>query len=74
MKFAYRSREFWCRGCYVDTTGKNTEVIKRYIVNQLKEDQENDQLNMYDQIDPFIGGKLDCVCDRNYTREALLVI
>ena len=42
MKFAYRSREFWCSGYYVDTTGKNTEVIKRYIANQLKEDREND--------------------------------
>lgn len=57
MKFAYRNREFWCRGYYVDTTGKNTEVIKRYIANQLKEDRENDQLNMYDQIDPFTGSK-----------------
>lgn len=24
MKFAYRNREFWCRGYYVDTAGKNT--------------------------------------------------
>ena len=55
MKFAYRNREFWCRGYYVDTTGKNTEVIKKYIANQLKEDRENDQLNLYDQIDPFTG-------------------
>lgn len=35
-KFQYRCREFWCRGYYVDTTGKNTEVIKKYIQNQLK--------------------------------------
>ena len=55
MKFSYRNREFWCRGYYVDTTGKNTEVIKRYNANQLKEDRENDQLNLYDQIDPFTG-------------------
>ena len=22
MKFAYRNREFWCKGYYVDTVGK----------------------------------------------------
>ena len=32
-KFQYRYREFWCRGYYVDTTGKNTQVIKEYIQN-----------------------------------------
>ena len=37
-KFQYRCREFWCRGYYVDTTGKNTQVIKEYIQNQLKKD------------------------------------
>ena len=39
MKFAYRNREFWCKGYYVDTTGKNTKAIKEYIVGQLKKDQ-----------------------------------
>ena len=28
MKFAYRNREFWCKGYYVDTAGKNTKMIK----------------------------------------------
>jgi len=28
MKFAYRNREFWCKGYYVDTVGKNTKAIK----------------------------------------------
>lgn len=36
-KFKYRNREFWCRGYYVDTVGKNTNKIKEYIRNQLKE-------------------------------------
>ena len=27
-KFKYRNREFWCRGYYVDTVGKNTNKIK----------------------------------------------
>ena len=36
MKFAYRNREFWCKGYYVDTVGKNTTAIKEYIANQLE--------------------------------------
>ena len=35
VKFAYRNREFWCKGYYVDTVGKNTKVIKEYISNKL---------------------------------------
>lgn len=27
LKFKYRNREFWCRGYYVDTAGKNTAKI-----------------------------------------------
>lgn len=42
VKFAYRSREFWCKGYYVDTVGKNTNAIKEYIANQLKQDQKYD--------------------------------
>lgn len=54
MKYKYRNREFWCRGYYVDTVGKNTKKIKEYIANQLKEDRISDQLTM-DDIDPFKG-------------------
>lgn len=43
----YRSRVFWCRGYYMDTTGKNTQVITVYIANQLKEDEYGEQLNMF---------------------------
>ena len=57
MKFAYRNREFWCRGYYVDTVGKNTAVIKQYIADQLKADRESDQLSLFDPRDPFTGGK-----------------
>ena len=57
LKFAYRNREFWCRGYYVDTTGKNTAAIKAYIQNQLKVDKETDQLSLFDPQDPFTGGK-----------------
>ena len=57
MKFAYRNREFWCKGYYVDTAGKNTKAIKTYIAEQLKRDEESDQLSMYDPRDPFMGSK-----------------
>ena len=56
LKYKYRNREFWCRGYYVDTTGKNTERIKEYISNQLKEDQLNNQLTL-EEVDPFTGSK-----------------
>ena len=54
IKYQYRNREFWCKGYYVDTVGKNTEKITNYIKNQLKEDQLTDQLTM-DLNDPFTG-------------------
>ena len=57
LKYKYGNRHFWCRGYYVDTVGKNTKAIKEYIANQLKQDQESDQLSIYDPRDPFTGGK-----------------
>ena len=57
MKFAYRNREFWCKGYYVDTVGKNTKAIKEYISDQIKRDRESDQLSMFDPRDPFMGSK-----------------
>lgn len=57
MKFAYRNREFWCKGYYVDTVGKNTTAIKEYIANQLERDKEMDQLVLFDTKDPFMGSK-----------------
>ena len=54
MRYKYRNREFWCRGYYVDTVGKNTKKIKEYIANQLKEDKLSDQMTI-EQIDPFKG-------------------
>ena len=55
-RYAYRNREFWCKGYYVDTVGKNKEKIAEYIRNQLKEDEMSNQLTM-EEIDPFTGGK-----------------
>ena len=56
LKYKYRNREFWCRGCYVDTVGKNTSRIAEYIQNQLKEDELGEQLTM-SQVGPFTGSK-----------------
>lgn len=53
MKYKYRNREFWCRGYYVDTVGKNTAKIAEYIANQLKEDKETEQMTITEIIDPF---------------------
>ena len=53
MKFKYRNREFWCRGYYVDTTGKNTAKIQEYIANQLKEDRLSEQISISEYVDPF---------------------
>ena len=55
MKLAYRNREFWCKGYYVDTVGKNGQAIKEYIVSQLKYDKEADKLSIFDPRDPFTG-------------------
>ena len=57
MKFAYRNREFWCRGYYVDTVGKNTKAIKDYIANQLQADKESDRMSLFDPRDPFTGSR-----------------
>ena len=56
MKFKYRNREFWCRGYYVDTAGKNAKKIAEYITKQLKEDQLGSQLTL-EEIDPFTGSR-----------------
>ena len=54
MKFKYRNRQFWCRGYYVDTVGKNEKKIAEYISNPLKQDEMSEQL-VLDFQDPFNG-------------------
>lgn len=56
MKYKYKNREFWCRGHYVDTVGKNTKAISEYISHQLKEDELGSQLTLAEP-DPFTGSK-----------------
>ena len=40
----YAGQSFWARGYFVDSVGRNTEVIRRYIRQQEEEDQRLDQL------------------------------
>lgn len=57
MKYKYGRRNFWARGYYVDTVGKNERMIREYIRNQLEEDYMSDQVTMTEYIDPFTGKK-----------------
>lgn len=56
IKYKYKNREFWCKGYYVDTVGKNTKKIKEYIQHQLEEDAASEQLTL-DMSDLFTGSK-----------------
>ena len=56
LKYKYRNREFWCRGYYVDTVGKNESRIAEYVKNQLKEDEMGEQLRLPSN-SPFTGSK-----------------
>ena len=55
MKFSYRNREFWYKGYYVDTVGRNKKAIAEYIRNQLQEDISYDQMSLVEYVDPFTG-------------------
>lgn len=55
LKYKYGNRNFWCRGYYVDTVGKNAKKIEEYIRNQIQEDLTADQITLKEYIDPFTG-------------------
>ena len=55
LKYKYGNRQFWCRGFFVDTVGKNKKAIAEYIRNQLTEDKQYEQLSMKELFDPFTG-------------------
>ena len=58
LKYRYGNRQFWCRGYYVDTVGRNKKVIQAYIKDQLQEDILQDQMTMKEFIDPFTGEEI----------------
>ncbi len=55
LKYKYGRRNFWCRGYYVDTVGRNEKQIREYVKNQLQDDIMSDQLSLTEYIDPFTG-------------------
>jgi putative transposase len=57
LKYRYGNRNFWCRGYYVDTVGKNAKIIQEYIRNQLEEDFTADQVSIKEYTDPFTGNR-----------------
>ena len=57
LKYKYGNRQFWCKGYYVDTVGRNKKAIAEYIRNQLQEDIASDQITLKEYIDPFTGDR-----------------
>ena len=57
LKYKYGNRQFWCKGYYVDTVGRNKKAIAEYIRNQLQEDIASDQMTLKEYKDPFTGDK-----------------
>ena len=57
LKYKYGNRQFWCKGYYVDTVGRNKKAIAEYIRNQLQEDIASDQITLKEYVDPFTGDK-----------------
>ena len=55
LKYKYGNRQFWCKGYYVDTVGRNEKAIREYVKNQLQEDIVSDQISLKEYIDPFTG-------------------
>jgi putative transposase len=44
----FRGENFWARGYYVTTAGKDEDLIRAYIRNQETEDREYDQRKLFD--------------------------
>lgn len=57
LKYKYGRRNFWARGYFVDTVGRNEKAIKEYIKNQLEEDYMADQISLKEYTDPFTGSR-----------------
>jgi putative transposase len=44
----FTGENFWARGYYVSTAGKDEEVVRRYIRHQESEDRRVDQLKLFE--------------------------
>ena len=49
-------QNFWARGYFVSTVGRDEEVIREYIRNQEKEDERLEQMNLCGADQPPQGG------------------
>ena len=59
LKYKYGNRQFWRKGYYVDTVGRNKKAIAEYIRNQLAEDKISDQISIKEYFDPFTGEQVN---------------
>ena len=59
LKYKYGNRQFWRKGYYVDTVGRNRKVIAEYIRNQLAENKISDQISIKEYFDPFTGEQVN---------------
>lgn len=55
LKYKYGNRQFWCKGYFVDTVGRNKEAIAKYIREQLQDDIVAEQLSLKDIDRPVYG-------------------
>ena len=55
LKYKYGNRQFWCKGYYVDTVGRNKKAMAEYIRNQLQKDSASGQTTLQEYIDLFTG-------------------
>jgi putative transposase len=46
-KRSFVGQNFWARGYFVSTVGRDEEVIREYIRNQEREDKRLDQMNLW---------------------------
>ena len=44
----FTGENFWARGYYVSTAGRDEDTVREYIRNQEREDQRIDQLQMFE--------------------------
>lgn len=46
LKYKYGNRQFCCKGCYIDTLGRNKNAIEEYIKNEIQEDIEYEHMSL----------------------------
>ena len=57
LKYKYRNREFWCRGYYVDTAGKNAQKIQEVHQASVRGRQGGRTADNGKLLNPFTGSK-----------------